>query len=444
MATISVAPSPAPVIAAAAAASAAAAAPDTPASRSPTADSPPARPFDEALKQELAKPDTSRPQGEKPETAARDSAKPKAAKSDVAKPGAAKPEAKKSATAPAAADPALPEWAALLENTGLAKADPATASAEITEGKELIERAVLPPAEVTEAMALPLAALVTPAAPAPVESALVAPAFVAPAVVAPQLGAQAAATATVIEIDTVTAAAAAAADVAAAPHAPRAGRKAEVAEELQAALHGAKADATPEYRLAAAAAERPLTVEGAATSSHPAASLDGITSAALAPRWIAAHSMRVDGASPGQPATARIDTPIGAHGWGEAFQQKIVWLVDRQQQSAELHVNPPHLGPVDVVLTFTDDSAQIAFTSPHAAVREAIEATLGDLRTALSDKGLTLGEARVGADSNQAREQLHAEARQSARGNRAAGVSDIAIDAPAPHIIQRGLVDLFA
>jgi flagellar hook-length control protein FliK len=441
MATISVAPSPAPVIPAAAVSSAAPAAPDAPASRSPTADGPPARPFEEALKHELAKPETSRPQGEKPETVARDSAKPKAARSDVAKGDAAKPEAKKSA-APAAANAALPEWTALLENTDLAKADPATASAEITESKELIERAVLPAAQVTEAMALPLPALVTPTAPAPVESALVAAAFVAPAVVAPQLGAQAAATATVIETETLITAAPA--DIAAAPHAPRGGRKAEVAEELHAVFHGAKTDATPEYRVAAAAAERPLTVEGAAASVHPAASLDGIASAALAPRWVAAHSMHVDGASPAQPATARIDTPIGAHGWGEAFQQKIVWLVDRQQQSAELHVNPPHLGPVDVVLTFTDDTAQIAFTSPHAAVREAIEATLGDLRTALSDKGLTLGEARVGADSSQAREQLHAEARQSARGNRAGGEPAAVLNVEAPRIIQRGLVDLFA
>jgi flagellar hook-length control protein FliK len=440
MATMSVTPSPAPVTPAVAVTSAA--------PEASAADSPPARPFEQALKQELAKPDAAKAQGEKPETAARDGAKPQAANSDAAKPEAAKPEAEKSPTAAlAAAGPTLPEWAALLENAGLAKAGRATASAETTEAKEVTDRAAPPETQVTEATALPLPALVTPAAPAPVApalvaSALVAPALVAPALAAPHPGAQAAATETVIESDPLVTAAPT--DAAAAPRAPRAARKAEGAEELQAGVQNAKADSTPEYRPAAVAAERPAAVEGAATSFHPASSVDAIGSAAFAPRWAAAQATRLDGAAPGQPATARIDTPVGAHGWGEAFQQKIVWLVDRQQQSAELHVNPPHLGPVDVTLTFTDDSAQIAFASPHAAVREAIEATLGELRTALSDKGLTLGEARVSADSSQAREQLHAEARQSARDNRAGGVSEIAIDAPAPRIIQRGLVDLFA
>ena len=54
-----------------------------------------------------------------------------------------------------------------------------------------------------------------------------------------------------------------------------------------------------------------------------------------------------------------------------AFSQRVVWLVDRQQQSAELHVNPPpHLGPVEVMLNLKDDGAHIAFCSPHAAVRD--------------------------------------------------------------------------
>ena len=98
-----------------------------------------------------------------------------------------------------------------------------------------------------------------------------------------------------------------------------------------------------------------------------------------------------------QAATqATINTPVGRGKWGDEFAQKITWLTSsRQDQTAELHLNPPQLGPLDVVLKVSGDQATALFTSPHAAVREAIEQALPRLRDMLADNGIALGNATV-------------------------------------------------
>lgn len=180
-----------------------------------------------------------------------------------------------------------------------------------------------------------------------------------------------------------------------------------------------------------------------APSTTPTSAPAGMTGLAdLASRWQPAAA-RTDAQT---TTTARVDTPIGAPGWGEAFQQRLVWLVDREQQSAELHVNPPHLGPVDVMLDLAEGSARIAFASPHALVREAIESSLADLRNALAERGLTLAESFVSADSGSAREHL---AQETGRASRTVdtieGGSAPALPAPeAPRRRGAGLVDTFA
>ena len=183
-----------------------------------------------------------------------------------------------------------------------------------------------------------------------------------------------------------------------------------------------------------------ISAQPASTSS----SLDALSSAALMPKWApASHTSNANSVS--TPATARIDTPLGTEAWGDAFRQKVVWLVDRQQQSAELHVNPPHLGPVEVMLNLGDDGAHIVFCSPHASVREAIEASLAELRTALASNGLSLGQALVSGDPGAAREQFREE---MARGTQSATRSSAeplpATEIPSTRPLRQGLVDIFA
>lgn len=115
----------------------------------------------------------------------------------------------------------------------------------------------------------------------------------------------------------------------------------------------------------------------------------------------------------------RIDRPVGTPGWGGDLGQKVVWMVGQQKQSAELQLNPPQLGPLEVRLTLNQDQMTATFVSHHAAVREAIETALPRLREMLADNGIALGNVMVGAESfaqQQQQQQQQAAAQQSGQG----------------------------
>jgi len=95
------------------------------------------------------------------------------------------------------------------------------------------------------------------------------------------------------------------------------------------------------------------------------------------------------------PVHAAINAPLAHEKWGAEFNQKIVWLSSQQGQSAELHLNPPELGHLNITLNVKDDQATAQFVSPHAAVREAVEQALPKLREMMADNGITLGNTTV-------------------------------------------------
>ena len=160
----------------------------------------------------------------------------------------------------------------------------------------------------------------------------------------------------------------------------------------------------------------------------------------------------VPAASPIPTAAATVAVPVGNAGWDTAFSQRVVWVASNTQQIAQLHLNPPNLGPLEVRINLTSEHANAAFTSPHAAVREAIEAALPRLREMLADNGLSLGNVNVSsesfqqqAQSGQSDPQRHDPFRElqrlvaapSSAGSLTQGVAHIAAG-------DRGLVDIFA
>lgn len=149
-----------------------------------------------------------------------------------------------------------------------------------------------------------------------------------------------------------------------------------------------------------------------------------------------------------QGAQLTVNTPVNQPRWGDEFSQKITWLASsKMDQSAELHLNPPQLGPLDVVLKVSGDQATALFTSPHAAVREAIEQAMPKLRDMLADNGITLGNATV---SDQApREQNKSDAQRTAAGSTNNDLRDTTasgnnIARVSPISRHNGIVDTFA
>jgi flagellar hook-length control protein FliK len=73
-------------------------------------------------------------------------------------------------------------------------------------------------------------------------------------------------------------------------------------------------------------------------------------------------------------------------------------MATNNHQVAELRLDPPQLGPVEVRLSIANDQASLSFASPHAAVRDAIQASLPRLQDMLQGLGINLGSVSVGAE----------------------------------------------
>jgi flagellar hook-length control protein FliK len=110
-----------------------------------------------------------------------------------------------------------------------------------------------------------------------------------------------------------------------------------------------------------------------------------------------------------------VSQPLGAAGWGEAVADRVTWLGQARQPSAELHLNPPNLGPVEVHVTMQGEQATVSFFSAHAPVREALQAAAPRLSEAFAAAGLSLGNVSVGADSNSGRDNRGQEQGRSRR-----------------------------
>ena len=145
------------------------------------------------------------------------------------------------------------------------------------------------------------------------------------------------------------------------------------------------------------------------------------------------------------PLQAALAAQVGTPAWNTELGQQIVWMVGDQQQVAEIHVNPPNLGPLDIKLTIDGAQTTALFSSPHSEVREAVEAALPRLREVLADSGIMLGNASVTADTPRDGRAFAEPPRRSRSSGNNAGDTSAEAQLPPPVITRsRSLVDLFA
>ncbi len=159
----------------------------------------------------------------------------------------------------------------------------------------------------------------------------------------------------------------------------------------------------------------------------------------------AAQTTQVATAAAAPLATSERLTPqVGTAAWNQALGDRIVWMAAGAQQSASLSLNPPDLGPLQVVLKVTNDQASASFFAAQPEVRQALEAALPRLREMMQDAGIQLGQASVGADTaSQQYPRGHSPQRAAPAFDHSAD-HDTAPLMPMPPRTGRGLVDTFA
>lgn len=94
-------------------------------------------------------------------------------------------------------------------------------------------------------------------------------------------------------------------------------------------------------------------------------------------------------------AVQRLTPAVGSPGWDQAVGQKLVWMTSGGMQSASLTLNPPDLGPLQVVLRVSNQQADATFITAQPEVRQALEAAMPRLREMMDQAGIQLGQATV-------------------------------------------------
>jgi len=169
----------------------------------------------------------------------------------------------------------------------------------------------------------------------------------------------------------------------------------------------------------------------------------------------AATALAPAGAANAQAAQAlasnQLNARVGSQGWDHQLGQKVVWMVNGGEQSATLTLTPPDLGPLQVVLSVSNDQASVAFTAAQPEVRAALEQAMPKLRETMGEAGIMLGDASVSSGS-QEQQKAFAEMASGGRGRGAANgqsgnadEGDVAAR-PAPQVRRSVLsaVDTFA
>lgn len=153
-------------------------------------------------------------------------------------------------------------------------------------------------------------------------------------------------------------------------------------------------------------------------------------------------------------ATLNIPTPVGEGPWAAALGQQALFMAKNDMGTAQLTLNPEHLGPIQVTLDLQHDQATAVFVSPHDAVRQAIEASLPHLRDMFSQAGLQLGQTQVQPDLNgQFAQSSRQNGNNSAQRNTLGATSQAkesapngidAVSVPLTSRVSSGLLDTFA
>ncbi len=163
---------------------------------------------------------------------------------------------------------------------------------------------------------------------------------------------------------------------------------------------------------------------------------------------LATRGAGAGGAPSGALVSTHVDTPLGQSGWGDAFADKISWLVGKQVQQASIHITPEHLGPIEVSLRASQDQLSVTVAAQYVATLETLAVTMSRLREALAGTPFSQIDLQM---ANPGFTQADPSGQQAASGGRAGGGlagehAGLAADS-GPEVLgieSRGLLDDYA
>lgn len=152
----------------------------------------------------------------------------------------------------------------------------------------------------------------------------------------------------------------------------------------------AAAGNTPEANAA------PLTAQPAAVSSEAIITADVPASSSVSAVALPAAVRTSVAYAPQQVVT--VNHPPETPEWKQSVSQHIAIFSRNGLHSAEIRLHPEELGSLQISLRMQQDQAQIHIVSEHAHIRHVMEQAMPQLRAAMAESGIQLGQANVSAE----------------------------------------------
>jgi flagellar hook-length control protein FliK len=144
---------------------------------------------------------------------------------------------------------------------------------------------------------------------------------------------------------------------------------------------------------------------------------------------------------------AEITQAFGRPAWSQGMGKQILWMVNQNISSAEIRLNPAHLGPIEILIDMKEEQVNVSLSSRHAIVREAMEQALPKLREMLSENGFNLADTDISKHSfAEQREQGTDNSNSRVKSHRNDHSTDVEMSdsaMPRASSISEGLVDYY-
>jgi len=175
-----------------------------------------------------------------------------------------------------------------------------------------------------------------------------------------------------------------------------------------------------------------------------------VAPAGQAPSVAAAPTATAAQAVPAELQTLQLANMANATQWGDALGERVALLINHKLSQAEIRLDPPHLGKLDIQIQVKDDTAVIHIQAHQAQTRDMIDSAGQRLREVLQEAGYNAVDVNVSQREHSAQDDS-GNGRDSGAGVYAEAVEH-GDDTIAAHEVMlapgyqsaRGLIDYFA
>lgn len=125
----------------------------------------------------------------------------------------------------------------------------------------------------------------------------------------------------------------------------------------------------------------------------------------------------------------------------QQLSEKIRWMVNARNTMAEIRLDPPELGSMQVRVNVAGDAASVSFVVQSQQAKDALADAMPKLRDMLSEQGIELGDAQVRKDSSSGQENGQQLAGNSHQGQGAGdrGENDGVDDTDGMRVIEQSI-----